>query len=962
VVLRPTFAKAQINWFNLDSNVSIYFKEESMKRLLTCLLALMVCFSLTTVAAENGENVYHKVWDSATDDVPEDLWDIEYMGDMDQDGLREFAVCTDEGGAVIYLYECVANNEYAMVWSYAISETYCADSYVICKGDLDGDGLEEIIAGVATGGAGQFGVHIFEWDGTNDNTYVLQTMYDVLDGQGGSITICKAGDFDGDGVQELFLGETINDDIFIVSLDPSSDFSFPSWNIEFEDHLDDAADYSLWGFTSGDFDGDGFLELACTEWDYNALIVIQVDAADTYSRELWWNDMTFDNDGAALRSLCAYDLDDDGFTEILIPSTNGILYSVTNNGTFVDLDQNPDAVDSLIALPDITGAALGDQDMDFGNIGEPDIYVAGWYGIYDIEYANGAWTYYTVLEDTLVRWQQSIVGDFDQDGLKDFALARRDGPGYVEVWEHEPLSTEHFTKVFAAERDTHYYQIRGDCAGSDLDEDGLKEVFITDYRSGGFIHGFEVVADNTLEWIWSSDTIGTTVYAANRNVVTGDLDNDGIGEVIFTTSANAGDTDPGGIRVYEWDGSTDNGFSVYAVLSIDDNLLTDRYRFEAVKAPADIDDDGVTEMLIANNGSDHTIGDRFYILSVDGDFESGLYSSVIEATWNQGEHDFNGSPYFGDYGDLDGDGTMEVVFAAWDHGGLFIVDVTGADTYEYVNYISADPLKHDAVAYGGTAIADFDGDGRDEVISPMYTGASEDYYTTILDIDGTIADATEENSVGFVRGPWLGAGIGQCGAADFDGNGRYEFYGSNYTPYTMEFTCVGTDPKLPESWTVQAVVANVGENYGISTGAFALDTADDLDGDGKPEVVIGYLDITDRTVFLRVAEYNQGVFVEDNWRIITPDDYKLSQNYPNPFNPTTQISYEIPLTKDVTLTVYDMLGREVTTLVNAHQGAGQYTVTWNGKNSAGEMVSAGTYIYQLKAGHVTKTQTMTLLK
>jgi len=680
--------------------------------------------------------------------------------------------------------------------------------------------------------------------------------------------------------------------------------------------------------------------------------------------------MTHPNDGCALRSLCAYDLDGDGFKEIIIPSTNGTVYTVTNTGTFVDLNLNATALDSLTTLPDITGAALGDQDMFLGNVGEPDIYVAGWYGIYDLEFTGGDykdaanWHLYTVFEDTNVRWQQTIVGDFDGDGLKDFAVARRDGPPYIDIYEHEPLEQGTYSIVTEMDSSAYVFQTRGLCAGSDLDEDGKKEVFITDYRDGGFIHGFEAIADNTLEWIWSSDTVKSLAYAANRNVVTGDLDNDGIGEVIFAVSGNAGDGSAGtaGLNIYEWDGTTDNGFTVYAHTMIDDNLDSDRWRFENISPPFDIDGDGINEMCIANNGSDHTIGDRFWILSIDGDFESGLYSTVIEAVWNQTEHAFNGSPYYGNYGDLDGDGTLEAVFAAWDNGGLFIVDAEGPDTYSFINYILADPLGHDGVAYGGIAIADFDGDGRDEVISPMYTGAGEDYYTTILNIDGDISAATAENSVGFVRGPWLGAGIGQCAAADFDGDGKYEFYGSNYSTHTYEFKCVGTNPLLPESWEVKSCISNLGDNYGVASGNFGLDAANDLDRDGKPEIVVGYLDHADQTVFLRVAEYTGSVFVEENWRIITPADYKLSQNFPNPFNPTTQISFDIPLAKDVTLKIYDMLGHEVRTLISEHKQAGAYTITWDGNNKTGKAVSAGNYIYELKAGHVVKSKVMTLIK
>jgi hypothetical protein len=75
-----------------------------------------------------------------------------------------------------------------------------------------------------------------------------------------------------------------------------------------------------------------------------------------------------------------------------------------------------------------------------------------------------------------------------------------------------------------------------------------------------------------------------------------------------------------------------------------------------------------------------------------------------------------------------------------------------------------------------------------------------------------------------------------------------------------------------------------------------------------------------------------------------PSKYNLSQNYPNPFNPTTKINYELPKDSKVNITVFDVLGREVISLVNQVQKAGYYTVTADGKNLA-----SGTYFYRLVA-------------
>ena len=88
-----------------------------------------------------------------------------------------------------------------------------------------------------------------------------------------------------------------------------------------------------------------------------------------------------------------------------------------------------------------------------------------------------------------------------------------------------------------------------------------------------------------------------------------------------------------------------------------------------------------------------------------------------------------------------------------------------------------------------------------------------------------------------------------------------------------------------------------------------------------------------------------------------PDDYSLSQNYPNPFNPTTSIDFSIPDAGMVTLKVYDMLGKEITTLVDEFKGAGTYTVEFDGTD-----ISSGTYFYRMQSDDFIKVKRMMLVK
>ena len=95
---------------------------------------------------------------------------------------------------------------------------------------------------------------------------------------------------------------------------------------------------------------------------------------------------------------------------------------------------------------------------------------------------------------------------------------------------------------------------------------------------------------------------------------------------------------------------------------------------------------------------------------------------------------------------------------------------------------------------------------------------------------------------------------------------------------------------------------------------------------------------------------------------VLPETYALHQNYPNPFNPKTTLRYDLPENSHVNITVYDMLGRVVKTMVSQTQNAGFRFIIWDATNDYGKPVSAGIYLYQIQAGEYMQTKKMVLLK
>ena len=93
-----------------------------------------------------------------------------------------------------------------------------------------------------------------------------------------------------------------------------------------------------------------------------------------------------------------------------------------------------------------------------------------------------------------------------------------------------------------------------------------------------------------------------------------------------------------------------------------------------------------------------------------------------------------------------------------------------------------------------------------------------------------------------------------------------------------------------------------------------------------------------------------------------PSKFSLKQNYPNPFNPSTDISFTLDKKADVSLTVYNMLGQKVRTLVSGTKNAGTHTFNWDGRDNSSKAVSAGVYMYTLSDGTSTITKKMALMK
>ncbi len=944
---------------------------------------LMLAFAVFAMAGENGVNSYTLGWSETHATDTDVYWGVSGPFDFDDDGFPEVIAYSDEGGLTLHMYENQGDDMWVEVFMHDIADA--GDSYEVADQvtDLDGNGYDEFLVGGSGSSDGTLdALFIFEYDTTYDGSTDLYftevaavnpaEVAGITDDDGEFATSVKslwAGDLDDDGVTEILLYDGRTYSVQIMSLDTSSTFSFPNWILEF---TDPSFTNSAYGVVTGDFDANGTNNFAMVEWDQNDISFFEVNGADDYELIMWVDNPT-EFGGGSLRSLDVADADADGYDEIYLASTAGVVVMFHVGTDLYDFDVDLDVYEIFEYDYGFNGAKIGNTDIWHGSRDGIDYIITTdsttlidleYDGIGDITSAD-SWTAYEIPNaDSPGEWQDVVLGDFDYDGLDEiFAVNRRDV--LCQVYEHDgwnwvPNVT---TYPMMALSDSLQSQTRGLTAGSDLDQDGMLEVIITDYAVNG-VHVYEVVGDNTLEWVATMRDDSTSYGYTPRHVITGDLDNNDRGEIIYMgmTSITEGNN---GVNVWEWDGvvGSDN-YTRHVLPILIDGVEVDRYYGEKTMITADVDADGQEELLVSVNGSDNS-SDVFVIASIQGNF-SGFHDMVIEySNVRTVSGDFNGSPWGQpNYGDLDGDGDMEALFFAWDHAKLLIVEAIGTDDYELQTVVQLDSASIDRANYGTAFVSDLDADGADELYVGLYdnnlpgnllkvTGGSD-----VADISYANGNITEISD--------FGASWGITGG-NVDDDAEAEIFSVDYSHGRIyQWDMNGT------SWDMGVV-----SNWDAVMGGFDLEYVPDLDGDSYPEVVCAFIEpsyifANDDSLntanpyryTFAVSEFGGAVDVDSKWTIIHPEDYQLAQNYPNPFNPTTTIEFTLPLAKDnVNLTIYNMLGQEVVRLAdNASYGPGTHSVSWNSLTANGTPAAAGVYIYELRSGNVSKTAKMTLIK
>jgi hypothetical protein len=339
-------------------------------------------------------------------------------------------------------------------------------------------------------------------------------------------------------------------------------------------------------------------------------------------------------------------------------------------------------------------------------------------------------------------------------------------------------------------------------------------------------------------------------------------------------------------------------------------------------------------------------------------------------------------------GDFDGDGDFEIVTALQDGNNckIYVSDDGEVGSITEYQIYSSDYFRVTALISG-----DFDGDGRDELVTAITNLQFIDSYIFVDDISTT--------GIAVGNAPWYGPSnefhITALSSGDFNEdnifNDRLIFALSDSNLVNTKLYCTDLNNFLFDSsyvffgpdnyWHVTAMTIGDFKDdnkttqeliISLSNGSYnhtiIYKTEDPmLNGIGTiiydPGIPSDYhvsamTSASFRESLHPVTSVHGNHGSEDNSAI---QNFKLLQNYPNPFNPATTIRYLIPELSLVTLRVFDVLGNEIITLVNEEQQAGSYEIIWDTESASGGLPS-GIYFYKLQTENFIETKKMILLR
>lgn len=489
------------------------------------------------------------------------------------------------------------------------------------------------------------------------------------------------------------------------------------------------------------------------------------------------------------------------------------------------------------------------------------------------------------------------------------------------------------------------------CTCGDYDNDGRIDVFVSNYGENNFLY------HNDGNGNFTKITTGAIVNDGGNSTgcAWGDYDNDGYID-LFVCNRNQNNF------LYH-----NNGNGTFTKIT-SGSIVTDVSNSGGC-AWGDYDNDGYIDLYVANAGP---AVDFLYHNNGNGTFTKVTTGPVVTDT----AHSSGGS-----WGDYDNDGDLDLFVSGGVIGSSYDRLFRNNDNGTFTK-ITGDPIVSYFHWSGGAGWCDYDNDGDIDMFVGGYDGVNLLYSNNGNGTFTRIDTGVVVNDGGYKEGAAWG---------DYDNDGfidlfvaRNNYFGGNNVLYHntgnsnkwINIRCVGMVSNKEAIGTkifVRAVINSLSvrqmqvissqtggsiSGQGSLNAEFGLGNANAIDSlriEWPSGIIDKYTNVSVNQ-FITAIE-GQGITNVRKNVNAEPSSFHLEQNYPNPFNPTTVFNYVLPITNNVNLSVYDILGREVAVLVNEKQNPGIYKVTWDASN-----YTSGLYFYKLVAGNYMETKKMVLVK